>query len=60
MSETEHVWWNRRNPPVPPIKTALRRMGLYVYSDPIYDGMVISKKKLTRSEVRKKCREAYI
>jgi hypothetical protein len=59
-TEIEHVWWDWNEDPVDDIKTALRRMGLYAYSDPIMaqdgttcNGIIISKERLTRSELRK-------
>lgn len=64
MSEHEHItWdWNKSYEAVEEIKKALRRLGLHIYSDPIIDsgstfsGILISKDKLGRKDVRRICK----
>ena len=57
-SSHEYVWWDWRDQPEQVIRTALKRMGLFLYNDPgirgsTVTGFIISKKKLDRKQVRK-------
>jgi len=64
--DCEYVGWefNETYQAIYEIKKALKRMGLYVYLDPLifpgstFSGILISKNKLERKEVREKCKDS--
>ena len=59
-SAIEHVMWDdQQDDPIHHIKTALRRMGIHVYNDPVLrddgstcKGLIISKRQRTRRDIR--------
>jgi len=61
MSDHEHLVWDWNQHPENEIIKTMRRMGLHVYKDPNWAGstsrgIVISKEKLDKKQIRKICK----